>query len=102
MAQDVTATSLKLVWSPPEESLRNGIITAYGLCYQENGLGTSCDTIVQIPAEQLSYSITEGLRPNRQYMFIVFAATSKGWGPRAVLYETTLPAGKIKLRMNLR
>ena len=98
MAQDVTATSLKLVWSPPEENHRNGVIRIYGLCFQEASLETSCKKIVSIPGEQTSYDITEGLWPNTEYMFIVFAATaSPGWGPRAVLYVTTLPAGKITI-----
>ena len=95
MAQDITATSLNLVWSPPEERHRNGIITEYGVCYQEASLGTSCENTVRVPMEQLSYRITTGLRPNTEFMFIVKAATSRGWGPNAVIYETTLPAGKI-------
>lgn len=103
MAQDVTATGLKLVWSAPEESHRNGVIRTYGLCFQEASLETSCLTTIRIPGEQTSYDITEGLRPNTEYMFIVFAATaSRGWGPRAVLYKTTLPAGKITFTYSLK
>ena len=97
MAQDVTSKSLRLLWSPPEESHRNGIIKVYGLCYQEASLATSCSTTLQIPGDQLSYDITEGLRPNTEYMFIVSAATAIGWGPKAVLYKTTLSAGKNKI-----
>lgn len=97
MAQDLTATSVKLLWSPPEESHRNGIITVYGLCYQEASLETSCTTDVQVPGEKLSYDITKGLRPNTEYMFTVAAATVTGLGPRAVLYESTLSSGNFKI-----
>lgn len=94
MTQDVTATSLKLIWSPPEKHHRNGVITLYGLCFQEASLKTSCRPRLSIPGEHTSYDITEQLRPNTEYMFLIFAATaSPGWGPSAMIYETTLPAG---------
>ena len=97
MAQDVTATSLNLVWSPPKENHRNGIITEYGVCYEEASLGTNCVETVRVPMGQLSYRITTGLRPNTKFMLTVKAATGQGWGPKAVVYETTLPAGKAQI-----
>ncbi|CAB3996428.1 receptor-type tyrosine- phosphatase S-like [Paramuricea clavata] len=102
MAQDLTATSVKLLWSPPEESHRNGVITVYSLCYQEASLETSCTTDVQVPGEKLSYDITKGLRPNTEYMFTVAAATVTGLGPRAVLYESTLSSGNFKIYAQLK
>lgn len=102
MVQDVTTTSMKLLWSPPEKSHRNGIITEYGLCYQEASLEATCLIDVQIPGEQLSYDITEGLRPNTEYMLLVSARTAVGFGPKAVLYESTLPSGmKISEKMDI-
>ena len=96
-AQDITDTSMKLIWSPPQQKHRNGIIILYGVCYQEASLGTECTDVTSIPGSQLSYEITEGLRPHCEYMFVVMAATKvAGWSPKAVLRETTLQAGKIE------
>ena len=59
---------------------------------------TECTDIRSIPGGQLSYKITEGLRPYCKYEFVVMAATMvQGWSPKAVHYETTREAGKIKL-----
>ena len=98
-AQDITATSLRLMWSPPEQNHANGIIRLYGVCYQEASLGTECTEVISIPGGQLSYEITQGLRPYTEHVFVVMAATKiKGWSPKAVLNITTLLAGKIVVR----
>lgn len=94
MTQNITATSVKLQWSPPEQALQHGVIKSYGICFQEASLGTDCRSINSIRGEQLSYSITQGLRPHTKYMFVVMAATKiVGWSPKAVIYSSTLSAG---------
>ena len=96
MAQNITTTSLTLVWLPPEYNHANGIIMYYGICYQEVSLGTDCTSIVSIPQEQMSFDITTGLRPYTQYVLVVMAATKiVGWGPKAMINETTLTAGRM-------
>lgn len=97
-AQEITTTSVTLAWLAPQPHHRNGIIVVYGICYQEATLPTECTDIRSIPGGQLSYKITAGLRPYCKYEFVVMAATMvEGWSPKAVHYETTLEAGKIKL-----
>lgn len=95
MAQDITATSLKLLWSPPEERHHNGIIIKYAVCYQDSILRTNCRNITEISEGKRKYDITN-LRPNTKYIFQVKAATKAGWGIPGAIYKTTLPAGKLK------
>ena len=93
MAQDVTTTTLKLLWTPPEERHRCGIITKYSVCYQNSALRTNCRNITEINKDQLSYVISD-LLPNTEYLLQVKAATKVGWGIPGAIYERTLSSGK--------
>ena len=96
MAQDVTAVSVKIVWSPPEEPYQNGIITNYTICYQEALLRTNCDRKINVSADQRSYHITD-LSPNTEYVLQVKAATVVGTGPPGAVYVMTLSSGRHSL-----
>jgi hypothetical protein len=96
MAEDITTNSLSLVWVATRHTLTNGPIRHYGICYQEASLGTNCTRIESIPGQQTSYEITKGLRPHTKYVLTVETATAAvGWGPKAVIYDTTLTTGRM-------
>ena len=100
MAQDVTATSLSLVWSPPKERYRSGLITKYGICYQKSVLRTNCLDVKEVDADQQLHHFDDFL-PNTEYMLQVRAATIVGWGPPGAVYITTLSSGELNYEVEL-
>ena len=100
MAQDVTATSLSLVWSPPKERYRSGLITKYGICYQKSVLRTNCLDVKEVDADQQLHHFDDFL-PNTEYMLQIRAATIVGWGPPGAVYITTLSSGELNYKVEL-
>ncbi|XP_046851042.1 uncharacterized protein LOC124444464 [Xenia sp. Carnegie-2017] len=90
IVKNVTARSLKLAWSPPEEHRRNGIITKYGVCYIETNSGQICSIVNYITDGKSSSKIIKGLKPYTEYLLAVMASTNLGWGPKAVISQKTL------------
>ena len=98
MVKDVTATSLKLAWSPPEEHRRNGIITKYGVCYIETNSGQICSIVNYITDGKSSSKIIKGLKPHTEYLLAVMASTILGWGPKAVISRKTLSSRELEIK----
>ena len=75
---DVTHSTAKVVWAPPEE--KNGIITGYKVAYREKAVPPS-QAIVdsRLDSSKRDYSVLN-LQKQRYYVFSLTARTKLGWG----------------------
>lgn len=70
-------TSLICVWSPPEDSLQNGVIVSYTLTCTSNG-----EMVVDLTLNPTVFEMTIDLfSPSTGYACSVAASTAVGIGP---------------------
>ena len=89
---DVESRSVIMSWDLPNEDGRNGIIISYTIgCNDSNGVLVNTTTTTSLT------TTFEALRPYSFYICSVFATTSGGNGPAAMLNFTTDSDGKFQL-----
>jgi hypothetical protein len=74
----------------PEEQDRNGIIRQYSVCYQTTENTDPCNNA---KITDNTWFELNGLKPYQKITFQIKAATSVGFGPATIAYQTTLPSG---------
>lgn len=74
----LSSTSVQLEWDPIPESFRHGVILKYTIVYRNEY--TEKENRSFSPASSVSI-IVNGLRQSADYLFWIFAATSKGDSP---------------------
>ena len=74
----LSSTSVQLEWDPIPESFRHGVILKYTIVYRNEY--TEKENRSFSPASAVS-TIVNGLRQSADYLFWIFAATSKGDSP---------------------
>lgn len=86
---DISTRNVTLSWELPEESKRNGVITAYMVsCSDEEDMLVTTFTTSTLTAT------VEGIDIYSFYTCNVAASTSGGYGPEATLNFTTTSDGK--------
>jgi len=83
-AEAVSATALRISWSPPPADRSNGRIMYYKLLFVEKGGSDSDATIVTLNATSF---LLEELRPWTDYRLWVLAGTTVGDGPSSYPIE---------------
>lgn len=73
----VTPMSVRLSWSPPERSLRNGEIVQYEIMYYKRSDPQTASHVNTTATD----TVLDGLEPTTNYIFQIKAYTSKGPGP---------------------
>lgn len=73
----VTPMSVRLSWSPPERSLRNGEIVQYEIMYYKRSDSQTAFNVNTTATE----IVLDGLESLTNYIFQIKAYTSKGAGP---------------------
>ena len=90
----IGSRSVTFSWDLPNEDGRNGIITSYTVgCSDGDGVLINTTTTTSLTAT------FEALRPHSFHICSVFATTSGGDGPAAVLNFTTASDGKFQLTL---
>lgn len=74
----LSSTSVQLEWDPIPKSFRHGVILKYTIVYRNEY--TEKENRSFSPASAVSI-IVNGLRQSADYLFWIFAATSKGDSP---------------------
>lgn len=87
----VNSTSMTIVWSPPEQERRNGIIVAYKVCVRRSVVTSQCQDRI-VTGSQRNYTASL-LSPFTFYDVIVSAATSVGYGSSSLVTNRTSEAG---------
>lgn len=88
---NIGSRSVTLSWDLPNEDGRNGIIISYTIsCSDSDGVQINTTTTTSL------ITTFEALRPYSFYICSVFASTSGGNGPAAVLNFTTVSDGKFQ------
>ena len=90
MVAAVGATTVTLQWNPPNDSGRNGIITAYTVTCSERIFP---DSNIPITTTNDTVTLTE-LVPYSNYTCNVTASTAVGDGPAATAAFVTLQDGE--------
>ncbi|XP_037047701.1 tyrosine-protein phosphatase Lar isoform X5 [Bradysia coprophila] len=104
-ASPVNSTTINVVWKPPQEKDRNGIIRGYHIHVQETreeGRGFLNDPMKFDVVDGLEYNVT-GLQPDTRYSIQVAALTRKGDGDRSLPIIVKTPGGvPIRPTVNLK
>lgn len=88
----VNETTIGFSWSAPEAELQNGVIVHYSVCIREmqSGPESTCTRTAQISANDGNSSfVYSGLKPSKEYVVMVKAATIVGFGPPAFILKTS-------------
>ncbi|XP_055372235.1 tyrosine-protein phosphatase Lar isoform X2 [Condylostylus longicornis] len=91
----LNSTSIHVIWEPPLEKDRNGIIRGYHIHVQETrdeGKGFLNEPLKFDVVEALEYNVT-GLQPDTKYTVQVAALTRKGDGDRSPQVQVKTPGG---------
>ena len=90
----IDSTRINVMWSPPLERDRNGLITGYRIRY---GVAMEDPVVVSVPSSFRSYVVVN-LRKSTTYRFAVLARTEFGDGPFSeTLTISTGQDGKINV-----
>ncbi|XP_028401484.1 phosphatidylinositol phosphatase PTPRQ-like [Dendronephthya gigantea] len=85
----VQATKMSLSWSPPDPELCNGIIVNYSICIRVHS-SSPVPCLMEIMLDKrMDYTVTN-LKPYTKYGIEISAGTEAGFGPPAMLVNTTL------------
>ena len=89
----IKTTNIALSWLPPDPELCNGRIINYTICIL--AFSTSPGPCLQeiFLGNQTDFTVTN-LKPYTQYVIKISAGTKVGFGPPALVVNTTLQAGK--------
>lgn len=86
-----TKNEIRIYWTKVPESSRNGIITAYSICYKEYGLKHACLNSHEVTPNHRTHILSK-LQPFTEYLIMIRAATIVGWGEFTSLRHRTLSA----------
>ena len=81
--------SISLIWDPPPEEHRNGIIIGYVISVSSTNTGETFQSFTSMDSAEV-----DGLRPFTTYFIAVAAQTNAGVGP----FSTTLQADTTEAR----
>lgn len=85
----VTSTTLTLTWLPPEESQRNGLITAYRVaCEPQSDRLPAVVSSSSLESQMVEFT-SDGFSAGTRYTCSVYAQTGAGEGPPAVRTAVT-------------
>lgn len=85
---------MSLSWLPPDLQLRNGIIVNYSVCVLVYSASPSPCLMEVMLDKRMDYTVTN-LKPYTKYIIKISAGTEAGFGPPAMLVNTTLQTGAV-------
>ena len=89
--KNVTLSTFRVAWSPPDRAKQNGIIISYFLCIRAFGVLHACNDTRIVGGSQSQQLFSE-LDADQEYLVEIKAATKIGYGPSAFVQKM---AGKI-------
>ena len=77
-AETISASSIKVIWTPVSPELTNGVITMYTICFGTEIV--TCSEVSVNASQPLEYTFID-LEPETEYLFRIRAHTAVGAGP---------------------
>ena len=85
-------TSLQVSWNAPEESLQNGELTGYQVCFYTRNTAPEC--LVLKSTKVLSLTLNN-LRPSTKYYVTVAASTTAGYEKKSLEISEITNGGNL-------